>query len=219
MPKRVHLLVLTALFSALGALALPLAHATVMVAVPLEELVATSDAIVHARVVSSGSRMVLGERGTGEMTPHTLTELLVVEWLAGTDVDGDATTVTVDEIGGTYPGGGMIVAGTPAFHPGEEVVVFLSRADGRWRTRGMVQGLFVVRPAVPGAETMVVRDTSDVGFARWDGGPMTVEHGGREEMALDAFLAWIRDTVSQLGRIAGGSGSVTPGSGTVGGAP
>lgn len=219
MPKYARFLALTALFSALGALALPPAHATVMVAVPLEELVATSDAIVHARVVRSGSRIVLGETGEGSMTPHTLSELQVVEWLAGTDVDGDPSTVTVDEIGGTYPGGGMAIAGTPEFHPGDEVVVFLSRADGRWRTRGMVQGLFVVRPAVPGAETMVVRDTSDVGFARWDGGPMTVEHGGREAMALEPFLAWIRDTVSQLGRVGGGSGSVVPGAGTVGGAP
>lgn len=219
MPKRVRLLTLTALFSALGALLLPLAHATVMVAVPLEELVATSDAIVHARVARSGTRLVLGETGPGSMTPHTLSELTVIEWLAGTDVDGDPQTVTVDEIGGTYAGGGMAIAGTPEFRVGEEVVVFLSRADGRWRTRGMVQGLFVVRPGVPGADTVVVRDTSDVGFAHWDGGPMTVEHGTREEMALGSFLDWIRDTVSQLGRVGGGSGTLVPGTGTVGGAP
>lgn len=220
MSMRARTLALAASLAALCGLALvPIARATVMVAIPLEELVASSDAIVHARVARSGSRMALGEDGPGTMTPHTLSELRVLEWLAGSDVDGDPTTVVVDEIGGTYPGGGMRIDGTPEFHPGEEVVVFLSRADGRWRTRGMVQGLFVVRPAVPGARTMVVRDTSDVGFARWEGGPMTIEEGGRDEMELAAFLAWIRDTVSQLGRVGGGAGTLVPRSGTVGGAP
>lgn len=191
---------LTALLCAIG---LPLAHATVLVEVPLEELVSTSDAIVHARVLRTGSRIVLEEGGG--MTPHTITELQVIEWLSGSV---SQTTVTVDELGGTYPGGGMTIDGTPTYRAGDEVVVFLSRVEGRWRTRGMVQGLFVVRPGVPGTEAIVVRDTSGVGFARWEGGPMTVDHGGREEMPLASFLTWIRSTVEQLDTVPGGSGTV-----------
>jgi hypothetical protein len=194
MRHAIRFLGLTTLLCLLGALALPHAHATVMVAVPLEELVATSDAIVHARVVRVGTRLVLGDDGS--MTPHTLSELRVDEWLRGAPLDGN--DVVVDEIGGDYPGGGMRIDGTPTYVEDTEVIAFLSRVDGRWRTRGMVQGLFVVRPAVPGADTMVVRDTSDVGFASWEGGPMTIEHGGHEEMQLAAFLDWIRATTAQL---------------------
>ena len=96
MRHAVRFLGLTTFLSVLGALALPHAHATVMVAVPLEELVATSDAIVHARVVRVGTRLVLRDDGT--MQPHTLSELRVTEWLRGAPLEANATDVIVDEI-------------------------------------------------------------------------------------------------------------------------
>jgi hypothetical protein len=180
----------------------PVARATVMVPIPLEDMVRDASAIVHARVIRSGSRLALEDGGR----PHTLTQLEVIEWLSGTG----GAQITIDEIGGSHPAGDLVITGTPVYRAGDEVVVFLrsttSVEGAAYRTMGMIQGQFVVRHGVPGVNDTVVRDTSDIGLATWDGGPMSVVEGGREVMQLEAFLAWIRDTVEQL-RLPGASGA------------
>ena len=174
-----------------------------MVSIPLEDMVRDATAIVHARVVRSGSRLVVDEA-----QPHTLTELSVIEWLAG---EGGGQ-ITIDELGGSVGGAGMIIAGTPVYRAGDEVVVFLRSTPDGYRTLGMVQGQFVVRPGVPGTADVVIRDTSSVGFATWEGGPMSVVEGGREHMELGAFLEWIRTTAIQT-RVPSGSSRSTVGGG------
>lgn len=198
------------LVAALLSVALP-AHATVMVPMPLEDMVQGATAIVHARVARVGSRLALDpERGP---SPHTVSELVVLEWLKG---EG-GSQITIDELGGEVAGLTMTIAGTPEYRAGDEVVVFLRVTDdGTWRTLGMVQGQFVVRRGVPGTPDVVVRDTTSIGFATWEGGPMSVVEGGRETMELAAFLTWIRTTVAQIRGPAPSAGPAT--SGTVGGA-
>ncbi|GAB4198454.1 MAG: hypothetical protein OHK0013_07620 [Sandaracinaceae bacterium] len=174
----------------LGSLAAT-ARATVMVEIPFDRLASESDAIVHGRVLRTGSRLVADEAGL--FTPHTLTEIEVLEPIKG-DV-GDR--LVIDEIGGTYQGGGMWIEGTPRYHRGEETVVFLrALPDGHFRTYGMAQGHFEVRPGVPGVESSVVRDTSAIGMARWARGPMEIQPGTVATMPLGAFLDYVRDLVA-----------------------
>jgi hypothetical protein len=165
------------------------ASATVMVEVPLDELIRNADAIVHGRVTNTGVRMAIED---GQMEPHTVTTIAVHEWLAGEGGE----TVRIRELGGEWQGGGVHYEGTPRYRVGEEVVVFLERrpeAPHDLRTLAMVQGKFVVRPGVPGVPASVSRDLSGIAFARWVDGHQTVSAPGRQPaMALETFLAHVR---------------------------
>jgi hypothetical protein len=168
------------------------ARATVMVEIPLEDLIRDADAIVHGTVEQVGVRLVLDERGA---TPHTLTRLRVHEWLKG----GSGQWVAIDEIGGVMPEGGLRIDGTPDYRRGEEVVVFLRQIGrGLYRTYGMAQGRFEVIHGVPGVDDSIERDTSALAFASWANGPMTVGHGGRRGMRLVDFLGYVRSVIAQL---------------------
>lgn len=175
---------------ALAALAIASsASATVMVEVPLEELVHRADAIVHGTVLSSRTRL---EMRDGALEPQTLTTIRVHEWIAGSGGE----TVTLRELGGTWQGGGVRYDGTPEYAPGEEVVVFLERrpfAPYDLRTLEMVQGKFIVRHGVPGVPAQVLRDLSGVAFVRWAEGRQTIERPGEPPvMELAAFLEYVR---------------------------
>lgn len=172
------------------------AHATVMVEIPFERLVGESDAIVHGRVLRTGSRLVANEGEGGYFTPHTLTEIEVYEPLRGSVGE----RVVIDEIGGTYQGGGMWIEGTPRYRRGEELVVFLrALPDGHFRTHGMAQGHFEVRPGLAGVEPVVLRDTSAIGMASWSHGPMELQPGTVATMPLVAFLDYVRDLAAAGG--------------------
>ncbi|MCZ7687116.1 MAG: hypothetical protein M5U28_53580 [Sandaracinaceae bacterium] len=166
------------------------AWATVMVEVPLEELVQTADVIVHGTVVSSRARVEVRD---GALEPQTVTTLRVHEWIAGPGGE----TVELRELGGTWQGGGVRYDGTPEYRPGEEVVVFLERrpeAPHDLRTLAMVQGKFLVRHGVPGVPARVHRDLTGISFARWADGRQTVEApGDAPAMELSAFLGYVRD--------------------------
>ncbi|MBX7190624.1 MAG: hypothetical protein K1X94_01115 [Sandaracinaceae bacterium] len=169
------------------------AHATVMVEVPFDRLARESDAIVHGRVLRTGSRLVLD---AGSARPHTLTEIEVFEPIKGAVGD----RLVVDEIGGTVQDRGMWIEGTPRFRRGEECVLFLrALPDGHFRTYAMAQGHFEVRPGVPGVAPTVVRDTSAVGFASWAQGTMQIQPGTIASMPLDAFLDYVRDLAETTG--------------------
>jgi len=179
------------------------ASATVMVEVPIEDMARDADAIVLGQVVRSEVRLVI-EPGRGAL-PHTFTTLRVERWVAGSG----GATVMIDELGGEIQGEGLAIAGTPTYAVGEEVVVFLERADGRLRTYAMAQGRFEVRRGIGGVPDMLVRDLSDVAFVRWGQGQMTVGHGADAPVALETFVEYVA-------RIAGGFGpsaDVSTGSG------
>lgn len=176
--------------------ALP-AHATVVVEIPLEQLVADSDAIVHATVLRTGAQL---ETFDGRLEPHTIAELQVADWLKGSG----AERLSIDEIGGTVNGSGSWIDGTPRYHAGEEVIVFLRRLpDGSFRTVGMEQGRFDVVHTVSIASssiaTVVERDTTTLAFASWVNGQMQVRDGGRSpSVDYDTFVGFVTSVVEQL---------------------
>lgn len=182
-------LLLTALLLAVPASA----SATVMVEVPIEDMARDADAIVLGQVVRSEVRLVI-DPARGAL-PHTFTTLRVSQWIGGSG----GATVTIDELGGEVQGEGLAIAGTPQYGVGEEVLVFLERADGRLRTYAMAQGRFEVRRGIGGVPDMLVRDLSDVAFVRWGQGAMSVGHGTDQPVALETFVDYV-------GRIARGFG-------------
>lgn len=165
------------------------ASATVMVEVPLDEMIQRADAIVHGTVVASRVRLNVRD---GALEPQTLTTIRVTEWLAG----HGGETVELRELGGTWQGGGLRYDGTPEYAVGEQVVVFLERrpeAPNDLRTFAMVQGKFTVRPGVPGVPDSVSRDLSGIAFARWADGQQTVSAAPAEPaMELESFLDHVR---------------------------
>lgn len=175
-------------------LALP-ASATVMVEIPMEDLIATSDVIVHAHVLRTGSQL---ETYEGHLEPHTITELRIDDWLKG---DGEER-IAIDEIGGEVDGRGSWIDGTPRYRDGEEVVVFLGRLPGgAFRTVGMEQGRFdvVVTASGAGITTLVERDTSTIAFASWVNGRMQVHDGGPSpSVEYATFVGFVASVLEQL---------------------
>lgn len=165
------------------------ASATVMVEVPLEDLIQQADAIVHGTVVRTAVRLEMRE---GALEPQTITTIRVREWIAGEGGD----EVELRELGGVWQGGGVRFDGTPEYRAGEEVVVFLERRREEprdLRTLAMVQGKFEVRHGAPGVPSCVLRDLSGVAFARWADGQQTVsEPGDDPAMELETFLDFVR---------------------------
>ena len=188
----------TALAGLLALLSVP-ALATIMVEVPLEEMVAEGEGVVRATVVHSGTQLNLRDDGT-EIT--TITTLRVDEWLVG---QGEQE-IRIREIGGETARGGMRIAGTPRYRMGEEVVVFLDAdvdgVDRYFRTYALVQGKFTVLRGVPGMPAVVMRDADAVGFATWIDGEMIIEHGGEMVVGLTEFQLRIR----QAGALRTGTG-------------
>ncbi|HHH28620.1 MAG TPA: hypothetical protein ENK57_09780 [Polyangiaceae bacterium] len=171
-----------------------MANATVMVEVSLEDMARDADAIVMGRVTRTEVRVVMDPvRGA---VPHTITEIEVADWILGSG----GATVRVDELGGDIQGSGLIIAGTPVYGVGEEVIVFLEQAQGRLRTYAMAQGRFEIRRGVGGVPDHVQRDLSDITFARWGRDGMNLDHSSDPPVALETFVEYVR-------RIASGYGS------------
>ncbi|MCB9669522.1 MAG: hypothetical protein H6736_09810 [Alphaproteobacteria bacterium] len=117
-------------------LGLTLAHtasATSMVAVGLEELAADSTAVVYARV------------GTADpvLTPsraYTDTRLHVETVLAGQA----PALLNVRQVGGVHGDHTIVVPGDGRLTPGDHVVAFLRKVDGRWYLTAMAQSVWHV---------------------------------------------------------------------------
>lgn len=174
------------------------ARATVMVELALEDMIRDADAVVRGVVERSAVRMDLR---TGQLEPWTITRLRTNAWLKSSSRAPEGELVEIEELGGVWNGGGSWIDGTPRYRANEEVVVLLKRdAEGHLRTLGMVQGKFVVRRGAPGVQTLMVRDLSSVGFARWTDGQMTIEqHRGDPAMPFDAFAALVRRMAGYAG--------------------
>jgi hypothetical protein len=172
------------------------ARATVLVDLPLPDLVREADVIVRGTVVRSG-RVTEVRNGVAE--PWTITTLRVTHWLKG---QGGAT-LRIAELGAVWPGGGHWIDGTPRYVPGDEVVVLLrDDGEGHLRTLNMVLGRFEVRRGVPGVPTTLHRDLGGVGLASWAGGRMQIEHRAHEPAILyDDFVALVRDVCRALGEM------------------
>jgi hypothetical protein len=184
-----------ALRLALGAIALAgissSASATIMVEVPLDEMIQRADLVVHGTVIRTD--VVVSLDGPSP-EPQTITTLRVREWLGG----GTGETVRIRELGGSWQGRTLRYDGTPEYRVGEEVVVFLERrpeAPNDLRTFAMVQGKFVVQHGVPGVPSSVSRDLAGISFYRWAEGQQRINAPGAEPaMELETFLDFVRRT-------------------------
>lgn len=118
------------------ALAMP-AHASLLRGLTVGQLRSASDLIVAGRVLSTETLR------TGRSI-ETRTRVAVTR-----SFKGRAATVTVVTPGGRIDGRRLLVAGVPAFEPGEEVLLFLYRAAGAWRPVGLFQGVWRIDPERP----------------------------------------------------------------------
>jgi len=170
-------LVATALLAAAVA-----ARASVVVDVPLEAMVAESDAIVLGSVEETGSR--LEPRG-GRLAPVTLTRVRVLRWIAG----AGGPHLTLRTPGGRHPGGERRVVGAPPFRPGEQVLLFLRREGTAYVPFGLALGVYRVargRGAVPAH--LARRDDGLLVAERRDG-KLVLRPPGEAPVPLSAFLA------------------------------
>jgi hypothetical protein len=161
---------------ALLASALP-AAATQVVAVSVEELARTSDAVVRAKVLEKkASKTADGKR-----------IFTTIELRRSGVLRGDAPKrLRVVVPGGVVEGVGQRVEGAPEFEKGEDVVVFLQRAGpDAFRVASLSQGKFTVvgRTARPELSHLTFMQTS-------------VRAGERrsEEMPLEELERRVRST-------------------------
>src|SRR5262249_38872864 len=98
-------------------------RATMVQRVTLPELVRRSETIVHGVVES-----VRTEPEAGGARIYTYITLSGREFLKGGGAPG--TQVTFRQLGGQVGDQVLYVAGTPRFHPKEEILVFLTGKDG-----------------------------------------------------------------------------------------
>jgi hypothetical protein len=184
-----------ALIATLWAVSPRVAAATVVEHLSLERLAEGADAVLLGVVERSGVRLELTSRG---LEPWTRTTLRVRQWIAGGD---GASRVTVAELGGEHKNGGLRIAGTPQYRPGEEVLVFLRRDPahaGAYRTYGMAQGKLVIRRGVGGAPDAAHRDLSDLALARFGQEAMRLEGGSDDTVQLEGLLALVRQVRSHV---------------------
>ena len=104
------------------AASLPAAEATVRGPADVATLTASSEAVLHARVVARESRWGAGGESSGLI--FTRVTLQPIEWWKGT---GTPAQVVLRVPGGTVGELTQTVDGVAAFSPREEVVVFLRK--------------------------------------------------------------------------------------------
>ena len=123
-----------ALFISIVLLSPDPAHASVLIRLDLKNLVAHSDAIVEAQVVSSRGFLSADRRSI-----NTETTLRVERGVRG---PAAGQTIKVRSLGGKVGEVRMHVAGAPRLRAGERVVLFLTRRQGHRWVLGMNQGVF-----------------------------------------------------------------------------
>ncbi|MGH9424425.1 MAG: M57 family metalloprotease, partial [Thermoanaerobaculia bacterium] len=157
------------------------AHAATFIVPSDRALVAASKAIVLATAGESHGRWAPG--GWIE----TVTELNVDEAIKGPMVAGD--TIHVTELGGIVGEIGYVVAGSPRYASGQQVLLFLETNDrGEWVAKNMAVGKFDRAEDLRGRR-LLVRDAGEI--AGWE------ENGAthREPVRLEEdFLHFVRET-------------------------
>ena len=165
---------------ALAALiALP-AGALVMEALPLHELTRRADVVVHGEVIGQTA-----QREAPGKDIWTTTSIRVIESLKG---DAGTDVLAFKQLGGTVDGVTELIPGDAVFHPGEEVVVFLSKTPRGLVLYGFSQGKFTVQFDPVANAPLVSRDLSHAGLVTRNGRPLPIYAPAR----LDDFRAEIR---------------------------
>jgi hypothetical protein len=182
-----------ALFAVL-ALSLPaaVAHATLIEALDLRELVRGSDHVVVATVVRSEARYDHLDRIVTDTT------LRVDERMYGPAAAG--STVVVRSLGGALGEVGLHVEGEPTFSPGERIVLFgrMHAQDRVLRAVGMSQGVLPMRReggaevVMPGGGGLALVQRGSDGRLRPAPGALIAPE------SADEVLARIRDLVLEI---------------------
>jgi len=172
------------LIALLVALAVP-ARATVLLPIELRELVSTSSAIVHGRVVDARAAWVDGRRAI-----ETFLTIDVTEYMKGSL----GSTVTVRVPGGQIGRYRTIVVGAPAFGEGDEVVLFLRSYGGNLTIVGISQGAFRVVADASGRRLV----TTPVVMGQSADANQAVVRGDatRRPLVIDAFRDMVRRLVT-----------------------
>ena len=161
------------------ALALLLA-ATLRGPADVATLTAASDAVVHARVVSSRSAWGAGGPASGVI--YTRVTLAPVEWWKGEALP--ALEVRVP--GGAVGEFDQLVQGVARFGPGEEVVVFLRRlGPGLFDVERWALGKFTVQSPLH-----AVRERSGLSC-------VGCRAGEEDDLALDQLRARVRGSLQR----------------------
>lgn len=129
----------------------PAAHATSMVQVDVVEQALDSTAVVFAEVVSADPSVT-------PQRSYVDTQVRVLSLLTG-----EAPSVlNIRQVGGTHGGRTVFVPGDGRLIPGERVVAFIRRVDGRWYLTAMAQSVWHVEGT--GRDAQVHRDFDGVAF-------------------------------------------------------
>ncbi len=155
--------------------------ATAAVVVPLsrEALVAESDLVVRATVLSRKSAW-----NAGHTQIQTWTTLRVDEYLKG---QGPRELV-LRQIGGETDGLVTEIAGDGHVLPGEAAVLFLRRGDDVVFLTALAQAVYLVH-VKPDGVALAQRDLAGLTFARWVGGRMQTVEASREPSEAVVDLA------------------------------
>lgn len=164
------------------------ARATVLIPIDFRELVSVSAAIVHGRVTD-----VRAEWADGRRAVETFVTVEVSEYMKGS-LGG---TLTVHVPGGQIGRYRTIVVGAPAFHAGDEVVLFLREHNGSLSIVGISQGAFRVVAESSGRRLV----TTPVVMGKPDTPAVPIVRGdpSRRPLPIDDFRDVVRRLVTQAG--------------------
>ncbi len=168
----------------------PAAHATLVQALDLAELVQEAEHVVVARVIRQHSLF----DAQGRIVTDVLMQVESVE--KGSLTPGES--VTVRRLGGEVDGLGMRIEGEPAFDDGERVLLFgaHARALSVLRPVGMSQG--TMRVYEQDGEPWVMPDTSGLTLVRKQAQGTSVQRAVPETpRRLQEVLSEIRKLVAQ----------------------
>ncbi|MCE2423448.1 MAG: hypothetical protein J4G03_09135 [Gemmatimonadetes bacterium] len=156
----------------------------------LGEMAVRADQIFTGKVVGIASQ--LNARRTGIFTFVTIE---VDEYLKG----GRRNLLTLRFLGGEAEGYRLVVPGSPAFHLGEEVLVFSDGGAGRIPTvLGMAAGKFTISRDSPTGAPMLRRSLAGLTLESSDGVPK--EPGAtvsQEPASLDEVRHLVREALAQ----------------------
>ena len=141
----------------------------------LGELANTAEAVVRVRCLSSDSRWEGGEI-------WTFTQFEIVEALKG----NGPRLLTVRTLGGHVGHLRSIVEGSPAFHAGEEVFLFLAARRADWfSVLGWAQGTFRIRMEPGSGRETVTQDSA--GLTVTDGASGQLRRRGIRDLPVEEF--------------------------------
>jgi hypothetical protein len=166
------------------------AAAAVVVPLSREALVAESDLVVRATVLSRKSAW------NAERTQiHTWTTLRVDEYLKGQG----ARELLLRQIGGEVDALVTEISGDGHVLPGEQAILFLRRGDGVVFLTALAQAVYLVTTKGDGVAT-AQRNLAGLSFVRWVGRRMQTVEAAREPGEPVAELARAVRIIASKGR-------------------